>query len=118
MAFISIKFYSYDTGYIPSFSVALCAVSAVAVRIVSSQQLHAYHIISYHIVSYQKVRQLLREPRPYVHYKSQPNAKTPKKTQKSTNIKSLNTAARNGGSRVNPADERFLHNFKATLSAG
>jgi len=76
------------------------------------------HIISYHIVSYQKVRQLLREPRPQVHYKSQPNAKTPRKTQKSTNIKSLNTAARNGVSRVNPADERFLHNFKATLSAG
>jgi len=48
-------------------------------------------IISYHIISYQKfiVRPLLGEPRPYVHYKSQPNAKTPKKTQKWTNVKSL-----------------------------
>ena len=34
----------------------------------------------YHI-SYQKfiVRPLLREPGPWVHYKSQPNAKTPRK---------------------------------------
>ena len=45
------------------------------------------------IISYQKfiVRPFtIREPRPQVHYKSQPNAKTPrKKTQKSTNVKSL-----------------------------
>jgi len=49
-----------------------------------------YHvlIISYHIISYQKfiVRPLLREPRPWLHYKSQPNAKTPTKKQKSTNV--------------------------------
>jgi len=33
-----------------------------------------------HIISYQKfkVRPLLREPRPWVHYKSQPKAKTPR----------------------------------------
>ena len=54
-----------------------------------------WRIISYHtvyIISYQKfiVRPLLREPRPRVHYKSQPNAKTPReKTQKSTSVKSL-----------------------------
>jgi len=44
----------------------------------------SFHIISYHIISYQKfiVRPLLREPRPQVHYKSQPNAKTPKKNTK------------------------------------
>ena len=53
-------------------------------------------ISSYHIISYQKfiVRQLLREPRPWVHYKSQPNAKIPRKTQKSTNVKSLTKAVR------------------------
>jgi len=34
------------------------------------------------------VRPLLRESRPQVYYKSQPNAKTPRKTQKSTNVKS------------------------------
>ena len=41
---------------------------------------------SYHM-SYQKfiLRPLLREPRPYVHYKSQPNAINTEKTQKSTN---------------------------------
>ena len=36
----------------------------------------------------------LREPRPWVHYKSQPNAKTPRKTQKSTNVKSLTKTVR------------------------
>ena len=49
-------------------------------------------VISEFFSSYQKfiVRPLLREPRPKVHYKSQPNAKTPRKTQKkSTNVKSL-----------------------------
>jgi len=37
---------------------------------------------SHHIISYQKfiVRPLLREPGQWVHYKSQPNAKTPRKT--------------------------------------
>ena len=42
------------------------------------------------VISYQKfiVRALLREPRSWVHYKSQPNAKTPRKTQKSINVKS------------------------------
>jgi len=35
------------------------------------------------------VRPLLRESRPWVHYKSHQNAKTPRKTQKSTNVKSL-----------------------------
>ena len=47
---------------------------------------------SYHIISYQTftVRPLglLRYPRPYVHYKSQQNARTLRKTQKSTNVKS------------------------------
>jgi len=39
--------------------------------------------IVYHIISYQKfiVRPLLREPGPWVHYKSQQNAKTPKKNK-------------------------------------
>jgi len=43
---------------------------------------------SIHIISYKKfiVRPLLREPRPWVHYKSEPNAKTPKKKQKSTSL--------------------------------
>jgi len=35
------------------------------------------------------VRPLLRESRPWVHYKSHQNAKTQRKTQKSTNVKSL-----------------------------
>ena len=35
------------------------------------------------------LRPLLREPRPWMHYKSQPSAKTPRKTQKSLNVKSL-----------------------------
>jgi len=50
----------------------------------------SYHI-SYHIISCQKLimRPLLREPRPYAHYRSQPNAKIPRKTQKSTSVKSL-----------------------------
>jgi len=51
-----------------------------------------HHIISYH-TAYEKFRPimcpLLREPRPQVHYKSQPNAKRPIKTQKSTNVKIL-----------------------------
>ena len=49
------------------------------------------HIISYHIITYQGflVRPLLREPRPQVHYKSQPDAKAQRETQKSTNVKSL-----------------------------
>jgi len=39
------------------------------------------YIISYHTISYQKfiVHPLLREPGPWLHYKSQPNAKTPRK---------------------------------------
>ena len=47
-------------------------------------------------MSYQKFIgcPLLREPRPWVHYKSQPNAKTPRKTQKSTNVKSLTKIVR------------------------
>jgi len=42
-------------------------------------------------ISYQRflVRPLLREPRPQVHYKSQPDATTQRETQKSTNVKSL-----------------------------
>ena len=50
-------------------------------------KVNSYH----HIISYQKfiVHPLLREPRPWVHYKIQPNAKTPRKTQKSTSVKSL-----------------------------
>ena len=47
----------------------------------------------YHIrdLSYQGflVRPLLREPRPQVHYKSRPDAKAQRETQKSTNVKSL-----------------------------
>ena len=35
---------------------------------------------SYHIIS--EMRSLLREPRPLVRYKSQPNAKTPRKKTK------------------------------------
>jgi len=36
------------------------------------------------------VRPLLTEPGPQVHYKSQPNAETPRKTpKKSTNVKKL-----------------------------
>ena len=48
-------------------------------------------IYHHHIISYQKfiVRPLLREPGPWLHYESQPNAKTPRKTRKSTNVKSL-----------------------------
>ena len=44
-----------------------------------------------HIISYQGflVRPLLREPRPQVHYKSQPDATAQRETQKSTNVKSL-----------------------------
>jgi len=34
------------------------------------------------------VRPLLREPRPQVHYKSQPDATAQRETQKSTNVKS------------------------------
>jgi len=49
--------------------------------------------VSYHIIiSYQKfmARPLLRDPRPQVHYKSQPIAKTQRKTlKKSTTVKSL-----------------------------
>jgi len=44
------------------------------------------------LLSYQKfiVRPLLTEPGPQVHYKSQPNAETPRKTpKKSTNVKKL-----------------------------
>ena len=46
---------------------------------------------TYHIISYQGflVRPLLREPRPQVHYKSQPDAKAQRETQKSTIVKSL-----------------------------
>ena len=42
-------------------------------------------------LSYQRflVRPLLREPRPQVHYKSQPDATAQRETQKSTNVKSL-----------------------------
>ena len=42
-------------------------------------------------LSYQRflVRPLLREPRPRVHYKSQPDATAQRETQKSTNVKSL-----------------------------
>ena len=53
--------------------------------------------ISYHIISYQRfiVRPLLRECRPLMHYKSQPNAKTPRKTQcenaRSPNFMACNT---------------------------
>jgi len=49
-----------------------------------------YVIIS-GILSYQGflVRPLLREPRPQVHYKSQPDATAQRETQKSTNVKSL-----------------------------
>ena len=48
-------------------------------------------LLSYHIISYQGflVRSLLREPRPQVHYKSQPDATAQRETQKSTNVKSL-----------------------------
>jgi len=44
-----------------------------------------------YIISYQGflVRPLLREPRPQVHYKSQPDATAQRETQKSTNVKSL-----------------------------
>jgi len=47
----------------------------------ASRSLDAGCSSAYHIISYQKfiVRPLLREPRPWVHYKSQPNAKTPRK---------------------------------------
>ena len=46
---------------------------------------------AYHIISYQGflVRPLLREPRPQVHYKSQPDATAQRETQKSTNVKCL-----------------------------
>ena len=46
--------------------------------------------ISYHIISYQGflVHPLLREPRPQVHYKSQPDATAQRETQKSANVKS------------------------------
>ena len=49
------------------------------------------HKKSYNIISYQGflVRPLLREPRPQVHYKSQPDATAQRETQKSTNVKSL-----------------------------
>ena len=46
---------------------------------------HCYYIIYQGFV----VRPLLREPRPQVHYKSQPDAKARRETQKSTNVKSL-----------------------------
>jgi len=44
-----------------------------------------------HIISYQGflVRPFLRELRPQVHYKSQPDATAQRETQKSTNVKSL-----------------------------
>jgi len=43
------------------------------------------------IISYQGflVRPLLREPRPQVHYKNQPDATAQRETQKSTSVKSL-----------------------------
>jgi len=47
---------------------------------------------SYHIISgicSAPIRDLLREPRPLVHYKSQPDAKAQRETLKSTNVKSL-----------------------------
>jgi len=60
--------------------------------------LSVFIFVSYRIVSYQKfiVRPLLREPRPWVHYKSQPNAsKTPRKTQKSTYFAAAAAADKN-----------------------
>ena len=53
--------------------------------------------LSYHNISYQGflVRPLLREPRPQVHYKSQPDATAQRETQKSTNVKSLTDGHQN-----------------------
>jgi len=55
-------------------------------RIVAIDSVTSLHII----ISYQKiiVRPLLRERGPWVHNKSQPNAKTPSQ-KKSTDVKSL-----------------------------
>ena len=70
------------SGYDEISTTASRAPSAVAELLV---------FISYHIISYQGfvVRSLLREPRPWVHYKSQPDAKAQRETQKSTNVKIL-----------------------------
>ena len=77
----------------PNSTQGVCGSSSRPPTLLSafSRSFHLILFISYHIISYQGflVRPLLREPRPQVHYKSQPDATAQKETQKSTNVKSL-----------------------------
>ena len=65
--------------------------SVFAVYYDLSYQASARLLIQYSLLPWptNHIISVIREPRPQVHCKSQPNAKTPRKTQKSTNVKSL-----------------------------